>query len=391
MAKKSFKGTGADLFFSDAPTPTQTEIMAKDLKINPAFQALIPPLSHAEKAQLEENLLRNGIREALSLWGETIIDGHNRYEIAQKHHLTYTTVSYEFENESDVVLWIVQNQFGRRNLSAYDRSQLALRLKPIIAAKAKENQVKAGGSVLQKSVEAVGGGTVPQKSVEAPIDTQKALAKIASVSHDTISKVEKLERSASQEVKDRLKHGDISINKAYQDILRKEKREEMASSAGQPEPPEGKFDVIYADPWQREWAPSTSLKNIKALEIPSEDDAVLFLWSTAPKLREALDIMKAWGFDYKTCAAWDRKKPAAGHWFRDQHDLLLVGTKGSARPPEEDEEEPPVSSVYREAGTPQGKKPGYYYRIIELMYPDRRYLEVFGRHGHNERWTVWGI
>lgn len=96
------------------------------------------PLTDDEKKQLEENILRDGIQDPLKVWQGTLIDGHNRYEIAQRHGLTFTTVEMQFATRGDAVIWIIKNQFGRRNLSAYDRSILALKLKPVIAAKADE-------------------------------------------------------------------------------------------------------------------------------------------------------------------------------------------------------------------------------------------------------------
>lgn len=178
------------------------------MTISNTFKALIPPLSPDEYRQLEENILSDGIRDPLVLWGDTLIDGHNRYEIAQKHGLTFQTVQRDFESEGAAQRWVILNQFGRRNLSAYDRSVLALKLKPIIAAEAKERQIrKPAAFVLQKSVE------------QKPIDTQKELAKVAGVSHDTIAKVEKLESEAMPEVKAALASGDLSINAAY-DVTR---------------------------------------------------------------------------------------------------------------------------------------------------------------------------
>jgi hypothetical protein len=98
----------------------------------------------------------------------------------------------QFANRNDVIVWIIKNQFGRRNLSAYDRSLLALKLKPVIAAKAKEKQIASGGAVVQKSD-------------EPPIRTNKEIAKLANVSHDTIAKVEKIEQAATPEIKAALK------------------------------------------------------------------------------------------------------------------------------------------------------------------------------------------
>ena len=98
------------------------------MQINEKFKSLIPPLTPDEYRQLEENILSDGIRDPLVLWGDTLIDGHNRYEIAQKHGLTFQTVEREFDSEGAAQRWVILNQFGRRNLSAYDRSVLALKL-----------------------------------------------------------------------------------------------------------------------------------------------------------------------------------------------------------------------------------------------------------------------
>ena len=105
--------------------------------IDAEFKALIPALTQDEFSQLEENVLRDGIQDPLKIWNGTLIDGHNRYEIAQRHGLTFSTTEMNFASRDDVIEWIIKNQFGRRNLSAYDRSLLALKLKPIIAAKTK--------------------------------------------------------------------------------------------------------------------------------------------------------------------------------------------------------------------------------------------------------------
>lgn len=163
--------------------------------------------------------------------------------------------------------------------------------------------------------------------------------------------------------------------------------------------PQGKFNVIYADPpWQYDFAetenraienqyPSMDLEDIKNTEIPSTDNAVLFLWATAPKLLEAIEVMQAWGFKYKTSAVWDKEKIGMGYWFRGQHELLLVGVKGDFSPPPPENRE---SSVYREKRTEHSKKPLHYYELIEKMFPDAKYLEMFSRNKYSEKWTVWG-
>ena len=106
-----------------------------------------------------------------------------------------------------------------------------------------------------------------------------------------------------------------------------------------------KYQVIYADPpWRYNFSKSNSrqienqydtmtIEDIKNLKVPADKNAVLYLWATAPKLIEALEVMKAWGFEYKTHCIWNKEIIGMGYWFRGQHELLLVGVKGAFPPP----------------------------------------------------------
>lgn len=123
--------------------------------------------------------------------------------------LKFETSEKNFSDRDSVKIWIIKNQFGRRNISAYDRSRLALQLEPLIAGKAKEKQREAGGAVRQISD-------------KAPIDTKKELATLAGVSHDTIAKVKIIEQKADEETKEKLSSGEVSINQAYKEIKQAE-------------------------------------------------------------------------------------------------------------------------------------------------------------------------
>lgn|GEM_PF-474074 len=182
------------------------------MQILQELESLIPPLSNEEFKQLERNILEEGIREPLITWNGILIDGHNRYRIAQEHDMNYETLEKEFDNINRVKEWMINNQFGRRNLSNYQRSVLALQLEDVFREKAKENQIRKPDFVLQKSAE------------QNPIDTRKEIAKVANVSHDTIAKVKKIEANATPEVKARLNTGTMSINEAYKEIKKEEKQ-----------------------------------------------------------------------------------------------------------------------------------------------------------------------
>lgn len=183
------------------------------IKIDKEFESLIPPLSPEEFKQLEENILRDGIREPLVMWrvpngDDFLIDGHNRWKIAAKHGgIPFDVKRMTFDTRDDVIQWIIQNQFGRRNLSAYDRSLLALKLKPLLARQAKKKEAERK-TTYQKS----------EKSPMPTINTTKEVAKVAGVSHDTIHKVEVIEEKATPQTKQLIRDGKLSINQAYNSV-----------------------------------------------------------------------------------------------------------------------------------------------------------------------------
>jgi len=159
-----------------------------------------------------------------------------------------------------------------------------------------------------------------------------------------------------------------------------------------------KYQVIYADcPWRYNFCkdnsdkierhyPTMDLEELKSLNIPADKNSVLFLWATAPKLLEALYVMRAWGFKYKTQGIWDKEWIGMGYWFRGPHEILLVGTKGKFSPPSFENRE---SSVYKERRTKHSKKPHYYRKWIERSFPNFRKLELFARE-KVEGWTSLG-
>ena len=90
-----------------------------NLKIDPEFQSQIPPLTDDEFKQLEENILKEGkLISPLIVWNNTLVDGHNRYAILQKHpEIYFSTMPLRFANREEALAWICKNQLGRRNLT----------------------------------------------------------------------------------------------------------------------------------------------------------------------------------------------------------------------------------------------------------------------------------
>lgn len=399
-----------------------------NIVIDKEFQALIPPLSADEKQQLESNIIADGCRDPLVVWvctpvGSTLIDGHNRYEICTRLGLPFDTVEKEFDSREDVIVWMVDNQRGRRNLNDFQRTELQLKKKTAIAAKAKLNQ-GARTDIL----------TDLSKGIE-PVNARAEIAEAAGVSEGTVSKVERIQETAAPELIVALRESKVSINAAAdvatlpkaeqvelvargtREILQaakeiraaksEEKRNErlekiIAISTGNA--PLGtvaeRYPVLYLDPpWRYEHAesvsreienqyPTMSLDDIKSMPINdiAFDDCIMFMWATSPKLAEAFEVLQAWGFSYRTCAVWDKQKIGMGYYFRQQHELLLIAVKGSPTTPAPADR---PSSVFSYPRGEHSAKPHEVYEIIEAMYPTLPKLEMFCR-TPREGWGVWG-
>jgi ParB/RepB/Spo0J family partition protein len=159
-----------------------------------------------------------------------------------------------------------------------------------------------------------------------------------------------------------------------------------------------KPQLVLADPpWRYDFAqsdsrqienqyPSATVDEIIAHKPDTEADCVLLLWATVAKLPEAFEILNGWGFDYKTHAVWDKQKIGMGYWFRGQHELLIVATKGRISPPAEQHR---VSSVFSEPRGKHSAKPECVYQWIEAAFPGLVKLEMYCR-SPREGWLVEG-
>jgi len=161
--------------------------------------------------------------------------------------------------------------------------------------------------------------------------------------------------------------------------------------------PNKKYQIIYADPpWKlksdvksrsaTKHYPTMTLDAIKKLPIPADNNAALYLWATIPMLPEALEVMYAWGFKYKSHMIWDKEIIGCGWWFRGQHELLLVGTKGKFSPPINSLR---TSGVFREKRTKHSKKPKGIRDYIKKWFPNANRIELFARE-RTDGWDVWG-
>ena len=344
----------------------------KPCKLSESIYSSEPPVD------LVDSIKRNGL--IVPIWitrDNIIISGHRRVNACKKLGMTKITAEIRLYSDS---LVIESNRYREKTWS--EKLKEAEALEKILGPKAKEKQKEGGmNKVVQNS--------------EQPVNFNKVLmqtARTIGTSHDTLHKV-KLIAQKSPELLKEIDAGDKTVNSAYMQL----QRENIITKNPKPLP-SGVYHVIYADPpWQYEGSLSSrgkpenhyivmSLDEICKLQVPSANDSVLFLWATAPKLKEALQVMDSWGFEYRTNLVWVKDKIGTGFYFRGKHELLLVGRKGKLPIPRESNR---PDSVLFAPRTQHSQKPQQVYNLIERMYPDCKYLELFAR-TERKNWVSWG-
>lgn len=217
------------------------------LKVDDQFRDLIDPLSEEEFSQLQKNVIRDGCLDPIKTWNGLIVDGHNRYQICTEHGINFKTEEVSFKDRDEATVWIVNNQLGRRNISLFTRTVLALKKEEIFKRQAKARQKCGQGGVLLR-----------QKSAEATLDkpddrkTAAQVGKIANASRDTVAKVKKIQEAAKQGLIDddtlrAVRYEEKSINRVARDIDEKKKqkaREQQRQKAIEETPPQF-FDNVH--------------------------------------------------------------------------------------------------------------------------------------------------
>ncbi len=199
--------------------------MNSEITILPELQAYIDPLTPDEHDALERSILAEGCRDALVLWGNILVDGHNRYGICQKHGLPFQTVQNpHFQSMEDVHLWMIDQHLGRRSVSDFQRGVLALRKREIITQRrtAAATAVQAAQHASAQELDAT---AVPEsiastalasvaKVPEQALDTREALARAARLTPSQVKQIETIQQKAAPEVVSAVKNGELSLSTA---------------------------------------------------------------------------------------------------------------------------------------------------------------------------------
>lgn len=241
----------------------------------------------------------------------------------------------------------------------------------------------------------------PNKRINSAVISSKAEAtKKLGFSPIQVSRFQQLSEHPEivEQVKAEAKENDdLPTRTEVLNRIRVEEKIKRDASLTKIELPIGTYNVIYADPaWEYRNAgisgsaenhyPTMSTDEICALKIPSAKNSVLFLWVTNPLLEDAFKVISSWGFEYKTNMVWIKDKAGQGFYVKGQHELLLICVKGNFTP----DNSLYIRSVVESPREKHSRKPEIFYDIIEKLYPEEKYLELFARQKRNDNWTAWG-
>lgn len=368
------------------------------LHIDEEFKTLIPPLSDEEYKGLEDSIITEGCRDALVVWGDTIVDGHNRYAICTKHNIPFTTNQIEFESKTHARIWIRSNQLSRRNLSEGWKIEIALDNKADLAEVGKVKYEATVGRPKKESLSNID-NDLPKHN------TQKILAEGAGVSTGKLAMAEVVKDKAPG-IWEQVKAGGKTVGGAYQEIKKEEKekkrKEEIEAQKkdieeGKAQLPAGVFEVINIDP---PWAygteydsngrrvaspyPEMSIEELKQFKLPLADNCVLFLWTTHRFIWDAKTLLDTWGFAYRNIIVWDKLDMGTGDLFRMQCEFCLVGIKGK---PAFDNNHS-YRDIIAEKRREHSRKPDTFYNIVDNLVIGRK-IDIFSR-SKRQGWKTYG-
>lgn len=384
--------------------------MTPDYQFHP-YADLFPWIEGQAFVDFKEDIRQHGIREPIVIYDGMILDGRNRYTAALQVGVEVPTIEYK---GNDPLAYVTSINMRRRHMTESQRSIVGAKIANMCQGERTDVQPSAN---LQK----VSQSQAAEMLNVSPRSVASAKSVIEHGSSELVSAVESGKASVSaaadiatlpkEEQTEIVARGTKEILAAAKQIRaekavqsRQVRIEKIAEiSRGNAElGTETKYPVIYADPpWRYEnppmggtnrsienHYPTMTLEDICAMPVAelAAEDAMLYLWATAPKLVECLEVVKAWGFEYRTNIVWDKEAIGMGYHARNQHEILLICKRGNIPPPQAGKQ---VSSVYREKRTEHSAKPEFYYEMIESAYPELSKIELFCRNPR-EGWSVWG-
>ncbi len=353
----------------------------EEIKINPEFQKLIPPLKEEPKTILEELLIKHGLQDSIKTWNGYIVDGHNRYELCLKHNIPIRTTALSFEDSDEAKIWMIDNQFGRRDLEDYQRCELEFEKEHLKKSRRGNNQYTKkdedqSGSVRQQT----------EAKSEENWPTRQA-ANEAGVGHDKYFQAKYIHNHADEETKQKLRDGELKIKRVYLDLKAEEKAEE-AEDIGFPTDKHYKF--FYCDPYYQTFDKLGSGWRFKDCPVDIENlpvkdvkffEGKCFIWTPPYFLTKSLNLMKSWGFEYQESLFWQLKEPFEDNSMIGDVLMILIGTVGGSN-------RPVFKANTLIKDNSQGSRHDQVRAYIDKMHPEGDRLEILGKN-KKEGWDLF--
>ena len=355
----------------------------------------------------EYQSLKNSIQERyykifpIITYEDKILDGWNRYRICIELNIDPEIKQFQGTRQEALEFIIRSNE--RRDLTVGQRACLAMEYKPLIEEDAKKRELSG------KGIDGSGGRGNKKNPVEKIPQGLEGKSRDSAgqkfqVNAHYVDDVKKI-REDAPELYQEIKAGNKNINEVKKEIRVKKENEKKVEKQNTPGfVATKKYQIIYADPpWQydkdeayfgqdvEKHYPVMTFDELKELPIKelTDKDCVLYLWTTAPKLNWGIDLLREWGFDYKSCLIWDKVKHNMGFYSSVRHEILLIGGRGSSAPTDKSYANQ-TDSVYVEERKEHSVKPEYYYEMIEKMHFLKiNRIELFSRN-KRQGWDQWG-
>ncbi len=344
---------------------------------------LVPAMGRAEYRGLLADISQRGIVAPLEITrAGVVLDGRHRLRAARE--LGIARLPVRVVAPTDEVSHMVLAALSRRQLSPSQRAALAVELEHY--QRQREHAHQRRNANLRQHTDVA---TLPHRSGRS----RELAAQLAGVGARTVQDAETVRRTDPR-LFEAVKQGRLPVHTAARRV-RQARRDRQLTVAPLPR---GRYQLLYADPpWQlgnpssayapENHYPTMPLNEICALPVPAADHAVLFLWAVASKLPEALQVMRTWGFHYRTNLVWVKDWIGLGTWVRHRHEHLLIGSRGDWPPPQPEQR---VDSVIEARRGRHSEKPACVYELLEQMYPEATKLELFARGKPRHGWHAWG-
>ena len=347
----------------------------------------MPAMRRDEYHAFRADVAARGIHTPLDITVEgVVLDGHQRFRAATE--LALASVPTKIAEPADEAEYMLLAALRRRQLTPSQRAALIVELDQLHHRRQRARE--RSNDNLRR------GHTMPEVATLPPRHgkTRDHAARLANVSPRIVQDALTVQQ-ADPDLFQRVKNGEIAAHLAARRVRRTHRDTTLPPA---PALPGGPFELIYADPpWQlgnpdgphapENHYPTLTLDQLKQLQPPAAEHALLYLWAVNCLLPEALELMAAWGFTYQTNRVWVKPSIGLGKWVRNRHELLLLGRKGNHPPP--DPEDLPDSVIEAPRGR-HSEKPARVYELIAKAHPQASKLELFARGTPRPGWTTWG-